>query len=137
MTLRIAVLALVVLTAAAAEKPRIFITEGGATQLSGEASIDDTKGQLNLMGGTSPQNVEVMRAFSKQCPGVTVTSNREKADFVVRFDRDEVSPITPFIRGNKVAVFNKSEDLVYSNTSRFIAPSVKGACEAILKSAAR
>lgn len=137
MTLRIVVPALVVLSAAAAEKPRIFITESGATQLSGEASIDDTKGKLNLMGGTSPQNVEVMKGFSKQCPGVTITSNRDKADFIVRFDRDEIGPVTPFVRGNKVAVFNKGEDLIYSNTSRFIAASVKGACDAILKGAAK
>jgi hypothetical protein len=137
MTLRIVVPALVVLSAAAAEKPRIFITESGATQLSGEASIDDTKGKLNLMGGTSPQNVEVMKGFSKQCPGVTITSNRDKADFIVRFDRDEIGPVTPFVRGNKVAVFNKGEDLIYSNTSRFIAASVKGACDAILKGAVK
>ena len=84
-------------------------------------------------GGTSPQNVEVMKAFSRYCPGVTVTSNREKADFVVRLDHEGVNPTTPFVHGNKVAVFDRGEDLVFSDSTRTLQSAVKGACSAILK----
>lgn len=112
--------------AAAAEKPRVFITESQALQVSGDAT-------LNLMGGSSPQAIEVMKQFQQRCPAVLVTNNREKADFVVRLDHEALSPVTPFTKGNKVAVFDKSDDLVYSNSTRTLAPVVKGACDAIVK----
>lgn len=116
---------------AGAEKPRVFITESSSTQVSGDAAVGEVKGSLAFAGGTSPQNVEVIKAFSRTCPGATVTANREKAEYVVRLDHDATNPTTPFVHGNKVAVFNKSEDLIYSNTSRLLSSAVKGACTAI------
>jgi len=124
--------ALFVALTTAAERPRVFVTESRATQASGEASVGDVKGALALTGGTSPESVEVMKAFSKQCPEVTVTANRERADFFVRLDHEGVNPTTPFVHGNKVAVFNKDEDLVFSNSTRLLGNAVKQACAAIL-----
>ena len=118
------------LTAAAADKPRVFVTESGAIQLAGKAG--DTKGSLALTGGATPQNVEVMRNFGQRCPDVIVTSSREKAEFVVRLDHEGANPTTPFVRGNKVAVFNKDEDLIFSASAHFLANAVKDACAAIL-----
>jgi hypothetical protein len=60
------------LTVLAAEKPRIYITESGVTEIEAE--------NLNLWKGTSPENIEVMKSFLKHCRGITVTSNRDKAD---------------------------------------------------------
>ncbi len=93
----------------------------------------DITGSLALTGGTSPQNIEVIKAFSRACPSATVTASREKADYVIRLDHDALSPSTPFVHGNKVAIFNKDEDLVYTNTSRLLSTAVKGACTAISK----
>ena len=104
-------------------KPRVFITESGAIQISSKAIV--------LSGPVSSENIEVMKAFLRYCPGVTVTAERERADFVVRLDREAPSPVTPFVRGNKVAVFNRDADLVYSHSSRLLAPAVKGACGAV------
>jgi hypothetical protein len=118
-------------TMAAAQKPRIFVTESTAAQASGDAAVGDAKGSLAFTGGTSPQNVEVMKAFVRYCPAVIVTANREKADYIVRLDHDPISPTTPFVHGNKVAVFNKSEDLMYSNSTRILSSAVKGACAVI------
>jgi hypothetical protein len=115
----------------AAEKPRVFITESTAVQVSGDAAIADVKGSLALTGGTSPQNVEVMKAFAQRCPAVSVTANREKADYLVRLDHEAINPTTPFTHGNKVAVFDGNEDLIYSNSSRLLSTAVKGACAAI------
>jgi len=72
-----------------------------------------------------------MKAFTRQCPEVVVTSSRDKADYIVRFDREGISPTTPFVRGNKVAVFNREQDLIFTNSSRFLNSSVKGVCSAI------
>jgi hypothetical protein len=118
--------------ASAAEKPRVYVTESQAAQLKGDGSVGDAQGSLSFAAGTSPQLVEVMKTFTQRCPGVIVTSNREKADYVVRLDHEALSPATPFVHGNKVAVFNKDEDLIYTDSTRLLANSVKGACSAIL-----
>jgi hypothetical protein len=117
----------------AAEKPRVFITESGAAQLTGEASVADTKGSLSFTGGTSKENIEVMKAFSRLCPNVLITGNRDKADFVVRFDHEGINPTTPFVRGNKVAVFDRGDDLVYSESTRTLGTAVKGVCAALAR----
>lgn len=116
---------------AAAQKPRVFITESTAPQASGDAAVGDAKGSLAFSGGTSPQSVEVMKAFVRYCPAVIVTANREKADYLVRLDHEALNPTTPFVHGNKVAVFNKNEDLLYSNSTRVLSSAVKDACGAI------
>lgn len=94
----------------------------------GRRDVGDAKGSLAFTGGTSPQNVEVMKAFARYCPGVIVTANREKANYLVRLDHDAINPTTPFVHGNKVAVFDKNEDLIYSNSTRTLGNAVKGAC---------
>jgi hypothetical protein len=115
----------------AADKPRVFITESGAGQATGNASVGDANGSVAFTGGTTPQNVEVMKVFSRNCRDAIVTSNREKADYVIRLDHEEINPTTPFVHGNKVAVFDKNEDLIYSNSSRLLTSAVRGACSAI------
>jgi hypothetical protein len=111
-------------------KPRIYITEGGA-QVTAGGVIGDETAAVAVNNGTSPENIEVMKAFSRLCPGVIVTSKRERADYIVRFDRESPSPVTPFVKGNKVAVFNRDEDLVYSNSTRLLGNAVKGTCTAL------
>ena len=98
------------LTIYPAEKPRIYITESGVTEVTAD--------NLIVRKGMSPENIEVMKAFQKHCPAVVITNSREKADYIMRFDRESPSPITPFIKGNKVAVFDKNEDLIYSDSAR-------------------
>jgi hypothetical protein len=118
-----------VLVAAAEDKPRVFITESGAFQLTGES---EAQGNLALTGGTSPNAVEVMKQFTRRCPEVTVTANRDKADYVVRLDHEGASPTTLFVHGNKVAVFDREGDLIHGNATRLLSNAVKGACSAIL-----
>lgn len=126
----LAILALPALLTAA-DKPRVFITESTSARLSGDASAGEMKGSLAFTGGTSPQNVEVIKAFSRNCRNAVITANREKADYIVRLDHEPIGPATPFVHGNKVAVFNKNEDLVYSNSTRLLSTAVKDVCTAI------
>jgi hypothetical protein len=115
----------------AGSRPRVFITESPAAQVSGDGSVGEVRGSVAFTGGTSPQNVEVMKAFSRSCRDAIVTANRDKADYIVRLDHEAVNPTTLFVHGNKVAVFNKNEDLIYSNSSRLLSSAVRGACSAI------
>ncbi len=117
--------------AAPTQKPRVFVTESGSAQGSGEGAMGEAKGSLAFAGGTSPQNVEVMKAFLRYCPAVIVTANREKADYVVRLDHEAINPTTPFVHGNKVAVFDHNEDLMFSSSTRVLSSAVKDACAAI------
>jgi hypothetical protein len=100
------------------------LTESGAVQISGK--------NVAITGPTTPENIEVMKQFQKLCPDVAITGDRAKADYIVRVDREPPSPVTPFVKGNKVAIFDRDADLVYSNSSRKLAPVVKGACAAVL-----
>jgi hypothetical protein len=113
------------------EKPRVFITESGAALASGDAAVGNAKASLAFTGGQSPQIVEVMKAFLRYCPAVTVTVDRDKAAYLVRLDHDAINPTTPFVHGNKVAVFDKDEDLMYSNSTRTLGSAVKSACGAM------
>ena len=117
--------------AAPADKPRVFIVESQALQVSADANIPDGKGFVELKGGNSPQNVEVMKVFMRRCPGVAVTSNRKKADYVIRLDHEGTNPTTPFVKENKVAIFNKDEDLVFSDSTRPLRNAAKDACAAV------
>jgi hypothetical protein len=49
----------------------------------------------------------------------------------VRLDHEDSNPTTLFVKGNKVAVFNKDRDLVYSGSTRLLGNAVKAACAAI------
>lgn len=120
------------LAISAAEKPRVFVTESGPIQVSGDVSGQDLKGALSFSGGLSPQNIEVMKTFLAKCPEVTITGDRDKAEYIVRLDHEPASPQTPFVHGNKVAVFNKNQDLLYSGSTRLLASAVRNACAAIL-----
>ena len=120
------------LGAATADQPRVYITESQSLQIAAGAPPGaGTKNNLAIAGGTSPQNVEVMKTFARRCPSVVVTSNREKANYVVRLDHEAANPTTLFTRGNKVAVFDKDDDLMYSNSTRILSNAVKGACASI------
>jgi hypothetical protein len=119
--------------AAAADKPRIFFTESHPLQVSGEQLDASGKSTISVSGGSSPELTEVMKAFTRACPDVAVTSNRDKADYLVRFDHEGTNPTTPFTRGNKVAVFDKNEDLIYITSTRLLSSAVKDTCSAITK----
>ena len=113
----------------AADKPRVFVTESQPIQVSAQREGD---GRLEFSGGASRENVEVMKSFVALCPDVVVTSSRDKASYVVRLDHEPLNPFTLVSHGNKVAVFNKDQDLIYSGSTRLLKPAVKGACAAIV-----
>lgn len=125
------VLAVVLLAAAAfaADKPRVFITDSDSWQVSGGAAASDVAFGGSIKGGARPQTAEIIRTFSQRCPAVTITLNREKADYIVLLQHEGGKEL--FLRDNKVAVFNKDEDLIHSGSTRSLGNAVKAACAAI------
>ena len=119
--------------ALAQDKPRVFITDSDSWEASGGfagASADGSGGITgSSSGGARPQTAEIMKTFGERCPAVTVTINRERADFIVILEHEGGKG---FVRkDNKVAVFNKEGDMVHSGSTRSLGNSVKDVCDVV------
>ena len=66
---------------------------------------------------------------------VTVTINRERADYIVILQHEGGKEL--FRRDNKFALFNKEGDMIESNSTRKLGNAVKEACSRIASSEAR
>ncbi len=113
----------------AAEKPRAFITDSDSWEMSGGFATSDGSGAGASRGGARPQTVEIMKTFGERCPGITITINQQKADYVVILDHEGGKG--GIMRDNKVAVFNRDGDMIYSGSTLMLGNAVKDACQAI------
>lgn len=102
---------------AVGEKRRVFVTQSDSWEVKGRA------------GGAAPQTAEIIKSFATSCPDITVTNVRDKADYIVQLDHEGGKGWAR--RDNKVAVFSKDGDLVYSGSTRTLGAGVKDACAAI------
>jgi hypothetical protein len=66
---------------------------------------------------------------------VTVTIKQERADFIILLDHEGGKGYAR--RDNKVAVFNKDGDSIFTKSTRSLGNAVKEACQAIGKSSGR
>ncbi len=82
-----------------------------------------------MSGGARPQTAEIMKTFSERCMSTTVTIKRDNADYVVVLDHEGGKEIVR--RDNKIAVFDKNGDMIYSGSTRILGNAVKDACSAI------
>ncbi len=115
----------------AAEKTRVFITDSDSWEMLGGFATSDGVGAGASRGGARPQTVEIRKTFGERCPGITVTINREKADYVVILDHEGGKGGLSLMKDNKVAVFNKDGDMIYSGSTLMLGNAVKDACQAI------
>jgi hypothetical protein len=60
-----------------------------------------------------------------------MTNLRERADYIVTLDHEGGKGLLR--RDNKVAVFTRDGDMVFSHSTRSLGNSVKDACQAITK----
>jgi hypothetical protein len=116
----------------AADKPRIFLAGSDPVQVTGEALTGDVKSSLAVTRSGASGDVTVIKTFLERCPGVVVTTDREKASYVVHVETDSPNPTTPFVRANKAAVFDRNGEIVYATSARLLRNAVKSACAAIL-----
>ena len=117
------------LSATAAEKPRIFVTDSKSWEISGGVggSADGFGGAAK--GGARPQTAEIIKTFGERCPSVTVNNKQEKADYIVLLDHEGGKELIS--RDNKVVVFNKDGDSIMSRSTRTLGNAVKDACSVI------
>jgi hypothetical protein len=117
-------------------KTRVFVTDSQSWETRGGSSAGGNKngwgGSSWMAGGARPQTAEIIKTLNERCPEMTVTNNLQKADFVLTLDHEGGKGL--LAHRNKVAVFNRDGDDVFSASTRELGNSVKDACAAMLSS---
>lgn len=112
-------------------KPRLYITDSQSWLMSGGWGASNGSGGGAMRGGSSPQTVELIKTFSERCPEVIVSNDRDKSSYVALFDRESYKGLLR--KRDKIALFRRNGDVLYSNSVRSVGNAVKDACEAIQK----
>lgn len=116
-------------------KLRVFISDSDSWETTGNVAGGTSGGNGGLwgssQGGARPQTAEIMKTFSERCPHVTVTINRDRADFVVLLEHEGGKDLVR--KDNKFVVFDKDGDMIQSGSTRSLGNAVKGACSAIVR----
>jgi hypothetical protein len=115
------------------KKTRVYITDSQSWQVSGGWGAAGDTGGGTTQGGARPQTAEIIKTFGERCPDLTVSNNRDKANYVVILDHEGGKGALS--HKNKVAVFNRDGDSIFSHSTMSLGNSVKDACEAIRKDA--
>jgi hypothetical protein len=115
----------------AAEKPRVFITDSKSWEISGGVGGTSDAFGGSTKGGARPQTAEIIKTFGERCPDVIVNNRQEIADYIVLLDHEGGKGL--ILRDNKVAVFKRSGDALFSHSTRSLGNSVKEACDAVVK----
>lgn len=122
---------LCITTLAAAQNPRIYVTDSKSWQIGGGfGGTDDVFGGATS-GGARPQTAEIIKTFGQRCQQVTINNIPSKADYVVLLDHEGDKSL--FLRDNKLAVFNRDGDSIISRSTRILGNAVQDACGAIQK----
>jgi hypothetical protein len=112
-------------------RPRVFISDSNSWSVAGGFSASHGSGSGYLAGGARPQTVEVIKTFGQRCPTIVVTLDRANADYIVLFDREGGKGYAR--KRDKIAIFRKNADVLYSGSTRSLGNAVQDACSAIEK----
>jgi hypothetical protein len=117
-------------------KVRVFVTDSQSWETRGSSAAGGNSNgwgaSSSFSGGARPQTAEIIKTLNQRCPDLTVTSNLGKADFVIVLDHEGGKGLLR--HRNKVAVFNRNGDDIFSDSTRELGNAVKDACQAMLKS---
>ena len=126
-------------------KPRIFVAKSDSWEISGGGGGSSSSAALGfgwnwvaasrsswgsyVSGGARGQTAELIKTFGERCPEAYVNDNPRVANYAVVFDHEGGKIIS---KDNKIAVFNRAGDAIFSHSTRSLGNSIKGACAAIL-----
>jgi hypothetical protein len=112
-------------------KTRIYVSDSQSWQMTGGWGAANGAGGGHEAGGARPQTAEIIKTFNQRCPEYTVTNNKERANYAVILDHEGGKGA--LARRNKIAVFNRDGDAIFSDSTRALGNSVKDACAAVTK----
>lgn len=107
------------------------MTDSQSWEVAGGWGASNGSGGGATAGGARPQTAEIIKTFNERCPQYTVTNNKERANFAVILDHEGGKGALR--RRNKIAVFNRDGDAIFSDSTRELGNAVKDACGAIAK----
>lgn len=115
-------------------KTRVFVTDSQSWEVRGGSSAGGNRNGWGASGwtagGARPQTAEIIKTLNERCPEITVRNNTQKANFVLVLDQRGGKGYVR--RRNKIAVFNRDGDDIFSKSTRELGNAVKDACEAML-----
>jgi hypothetical protein len=111
-------------------KPRVYVTDSTSWEISGGWGESGGAGGGSMRGGARPQTAEIIKTFGERCPEIIVNNKKELANFVVILDHEGGKGIAR--KRNKIAVFNRGGNSIFSDSTRSLGNSVKDACTAIV-----
>ena len=116
-------------------KLRVLVTDSQSWETRGSGGGGGNKngwgGASSFSGGARPQTAEIIKTINQRCPEYVVTNNLGRADFVITLDHEGGKGA--LAHRNKIAVFNRDGDVIFSNSTRELGNAVKDACAAIAK----
>ncbi len=112
-------------------KIRIYVSDSQSWEMTGGWGAANGSGGGHESGGARPQTAEIIKTFNQRCPEHTVTNNKDRTNYAVILDHEGGKGALR--RRNKVAVFNRDGDAIFSDSTRELGNSVKDACAAITK----
>jgi hypothetical protein len=110
-------------------KIRVYVTDSQSWEMTGGFGTSDGSGGGSQRGGARPQTAEIIKTFGERCPEVTVTSNKERSNYAIILDHEGGKGLLR--KDNKVAVFNRDGDAIFSGSTASLGNAVKDACAAI------
>jgi hypothetical protein len=112
-------------------KTRVLVTDSQSWETRGSSAAGGNRNgwgaSSSFSGGARPQTAEIIKTLNERCPQITVTSRLDKADFVITLDHEGGKALLQ--RHNKIAVFNKDGDVIFSKSTISLGNSVKDACQ--------
>lgn len=112
-------------------KIRVYVTDSHSWEMSGGWGAGNGAGGGLESGGARPQTAEIIKTFGERCPEVTVTNNKARGNYAVILDHEGGKGALR--KDNKVAVFNRDGDAIFSHSTVTLGNAVKDACSAIRK----
>lgn len=97
-------------------KIRIYVTDSQSWEVTGGWGAFNGSGGGATAGGARPQTAEIIKTFNERCPQYRVTNNKERANFAGLLDHEGGKGVLR--HRNKIAVFNRDGDAIFSDSTR-------------------
>ena len=110
-------------------KVRVYVTDSSSWAVGGGGGGDGGLFLGTVKGGARPQTAEIVKTFNQRCPQVIVTMRKDRADYIVVLDHEGGKSF--FRKDNKIIVFDKEGDAIFSGSTRSLGNAVKKACQVI------
>jgi hypothetical protein len=112
-------------------RTRVLVTDSQSWEARGYSAAGGNRNgwgaSSSYSGGARPQTAEIIKTLNERCPQIIVTNRLDKADFVITLDHEGGKAL--LTHHNKIAVFNKDGDVIFSKSTISLGNSVKDACQ--------